>query len=126
MAKKPNKRGSETALRSQRRTETPEAEIARLSAEIEHHDALYYRQDAPEISDAEYDALRRRLAELEYAHPELKRIESPTEKVGAAPVAAFGKIRHDVPMLSLGNAFDEQDVVEFVQRVRRFLNLGES
>ncbi|HML27924.1 MAG TPA: NAD-dependent DNA ligase LigA [Hyphomicrobium sp.] len=105
--------------------ETPAAEIGRLSRAIAHHDELYYRQDAPEISDAEYDALRRRLVELEKAHPELQHADSPTVKVGAAPVAAFGKIRHDVPMLSLGNAFDDQDVVDFVERVRRFLMLGE-
>ncbi|RUP08707.1 NAD-dependent DNA ligase LigA [Hyphomicrobium sp.] len=105
--------------------ETAGAEIARLAAEISHHDDLYYRNDAPEISDAEYDALRRRLAELENAHPELRRSDSPTNKVGAAPVAAFGKIRHDVPMLSLGNAFDDQDVVDFAERVRRFLKLGD-
>ncbi len=102
-----------------------EAVIARLTAEISHHDDLYYRHDAPEISDAEYDTLRRRLDELEASHPELRRADSPTKKVGAAPVAAFGKIRHDVPMLSLGNAFDDQDVVDFVERVRRFLKLGE-
>jgi len=106
--------------------ETAEAEIARLSAEISHHDALYYRDDAPEISDAEYDALRRRLTSLEDAHPDLKRAESPSSKVGAQPVAAFGKIRHDVPMLSLGNAFADQDVIDFAQRVRRFLNLAET
>lgn len=105
--------------------ETAAAEIARLAAEISHHDDLYYRQDAPEISDAEYDALRRRLAELENAHPELRRSDSPTNKVGAAPVAAFGKIQHDVPMLSLGNAFDDQGVVDFAERVRRFLKLGD-
>lgn len=105
--------------------ETPAAEIARLSREIAHHDELYYRQDAPEISDAKYDAMRRRLDELEKAHPELRQADSPTAKVGAAPVAAFGKIRHDVPMLSLGNAFDDQDVIDFVERVRRFLMLGE-
>lgn len=107
------------------KSETPADEIARLSAEIAHHDELYYRQDAPEISDAEYDAMRRRLDELEKAHPKLRRADSPTVKVGAAPVAAFGKIRHDVPMLSLGNAFDDQDVIDFVERVRRFLMLGE-
>ncbi len=109
-----------------RASETPAAEIARLSAEIAHHDALYYRDDAPEISDADYDALRRRLDELEKAHPGLRQADSPTVKVGAAPVAAFGKIRHDVPMLSLGNAFEDQDVVDFAERVRRFLMLGES
>jgi DNA ligase (NAD+) len=102
-----------------------EAEIARLSGEIARHDELYYQQDAPEIADAAYDALRRRLEELEAAHPELRRPESPSGRVGAEPVAAFGKIRHDVPMLSLGNAFDDQDVVDFVQRVRRFLNIAE-
>ncbi len=102
-----------------------EAEIARLSAEIARHDELYYQQDAPEISDAAYDALRRRLEELEAAHPELRRPESPSGRVGAEPVAAFGKIRHDVPMLSLGNAFDDQDVIDFVERVRRFLNIAE-
>ncbi|MGO4682021.1 NAD-dependent DNA ligase LigA [Hyphomicrobium sp. 2TAF46] len=105
--------------------ETAGAEITRLAAEISHHDDLYYRHDAPEVSDAEYDALRRRLAELENAHPELRRSDSPTNKVGAAPVAAFGKIRHDVPMLSLSNAFDDQDVVDFAERVRRFLKLGD-
>ncbi|HVZ03183.1 NAD-dependent DNA ligase LigA [Hyphomicrobium sp.] len=125
MAKKTAKRSPKVSVKSASSSETAEAEIARLSAEISHHDALYYRDDAPEISDAEYDTLRRRLKELEDAHPELKRAGSPSEKVGAAPVAAFGKIRHDVPMLSLGNAFDDQDVVDFVQRVRRFLNLAE-
>jgi len=125
MAKKTVKRAP-TALRQPMRTsEDPEAEIAWLSAEISRHDALYYREDAPEISDAEYDALRRRLSQLEDAHPEFKRAESPSATVGAPPVGAFGKIRHEVPMLSLGNAFDDQDVTDFVQRVRRFLNLGE-
>lgn len=126
MAKKTQKRSSGSARPASLGATSVEDEIARLSAEIERHDALYYRNDAPEISDADYDALRRRLTALEDAHPELKRAESPSEKVGFAPVAAFGKIAHDVPMLSLGNAFDDQDVVDFVQRVRRFLNLGES
>jgi DNA ligase (NAD+) len=123
MAKKSTKSARQPGGKAAPAAETAEAEIARLSAEISHHDALYYRDDAPEISDADYDALRRRLNELEKAHPELKRAGSPSEKVGAAPVAAFGKIRHDVPMLSLGNAFDDQDVIDFVARVRRFLNL---
>ena len=126
MSKKPVK-GVPGASRAARKRPEPAAkEIARLSQDIARHDALYYQQDAPEISDADYDALRRRLSELESAHPELKRAESPSDTVGAAPVAAFGKIRHDVAMLSLGNAFDDQDVVDFVQRVRRFLNLGET
>ncbi len=96
-----------------------------LKREIARHDALYYQQDAPEISDAEYDGLRQRLGELEAQFPELMDGESPSQRVGAAPVAAFGKIRHDVPMLSLGNAFSDEDVVDFSNRVRRFLNLAE-
>ncbi|HET6388479.1 NAD-dependent DNA ligase LigA [Hyphomicrobium sp.] len=119
-SKKKSKGGASAAAKA----ETTAAEMARLAAEIAHHDDLYYRHDAPEISDAAYDALRRRLDELEKAHPELQRSDSPTKTVGAAPLAAFGKIRHDVPMLSLGNAFDDQDVIDFVERVRRFLGLS--
>jgi DNA ligase (NAD+) len=103
--------------------ETPEAEIARLSAEIAGHDARYHGADAPTVSDAAYDALKRRLLALEAAHPDLKRADSPTAKVGAAPREAFGKVRHAVPMLSLDNAFGEADVADFVGRVRRFLGL---
>lgn len=125
MAKKNPKGAPKAVSKAAKGAETVEAEIARLSAEIARHDALYYREDAPVISDAEYDALRRRLSELEAAHPELRRPESPSLKIGAPPVAAFGKIRHEVPMLSLGNAFEDQDVIEFVERVRRFLKLSE-
>jgi DNA ligase (NAD+) len=99
------------------------AELKRLAAEIARHDALYYRQDAPEISDAEYDALRARNAALEARFPALQRSDSPSKRVGAKPVEAFGKIRHAVPMLSLGNAFDDEEVSDFVARVRRFLGL---
>ncbi len=101
-------------------------EWTRLVAEIAHHDTLYYQQDAPEISDAAYDALRKRLIELERAHPEFATSASPTQRVGAAPIAAFGKIRHDVAMLSLSNAFADEDVVEFADRVRRFLMLSQT
>ncbi|MFN0217980.1 MAG: NAD-dependent DNA ligase LigA [Hyphomicrobium sp.] len=100
------------------------SEVARLSDEIRRHDALYYQQDSPEIDDATYDALRLRLSELEAANPDLVKSESPTHKVGAPAASGFGKITHDVPMLSLGNAFDDDDVTEFVTRVRRFLNLA--
>ncbi len=94
-----------------------------LAAEIARHDALYYRDDAPEISDAAYDALRKELLALEAAHPELATAASPSKRVGAAPVEAFGKIAHEVPMLSLGNAFEDADVADFTARVRRFLSL---
>ena len=102
------------------------AEHKKLAAAIAHHDALYYRQDAPEISDAEYDALRARLTAIEEQFPDTAADGSPTQRVGAAPVEAFGKVRHEVPMLSLGNAFSGEDVVEFVERVRRFLALKDS
>jgi DNA ligase (NAD+) len=99
------------------------AELARLAAAIARHDELYYRRDAPEISDAEYDALVRRNAAIEARFPDLIREDSPSRRVGAAPVEAFGKVRHDVPMLSLGNAFADSDIIEFIERVRRFLRV---
>ena len=126
MTKKPAKGVRKAEARSRKPAESAATEIARLSAEISKHDALYYRQDAPEISDAEYDALRHRIQELEASHPELARADSPSKNIGARPVEAFGKIRHAVPMLSLGNAFDDEDVVDFVARVRRFLGLAEA
>src|SRR4051794_25587342 len=81
-----------------------------LRHEIEQHNVRYYVHDAPAISDADYDALMRELVQLETDHPELVTPESPTQRVGAAPVAAFGSVRHAVPMLSLGNAFESDDV----------------
>lgn len=103
--------------------EAAAAEHARLAEEIAAHDRAYYAEDAPVISDAEYDALRTRLEALEAAFPELKHAESPTQTIGARPSGKFAEVRHAVPMLSLGNAFDEDDVAAFEARIRRFLNL---
>jgi DNA ligase (NAD+) len=100
-------------------------ELARLAAEIWRHDRLYYQADAPEISDAEYDELRWRNQAIEARFPHLIRPDSPSRRVGAPPAEAFGKVRHRVPMLSLANAFAEEDVAEFVKRVRRFLGLAD-
>ena len=102
-----------------------QAELARLAVEIARHDALYYQNDAPEITDAAYDTLRVRNAALEVRFPQLVRDDSPSKKVGAAPLATFSKIRHDVAMLSLGNAFADEDVVDFAVRVRKFLKLDD-
>src|ERR1700730_7336050 len=98
-------------------------ELTRLALEIEGHDKRYYQEDAPKISDAAYDALRRRVEAIEAKFPDLVTRESPTQKVGAAPSGRFAKVRHAVPMLSLGNAFSDEDVADFVDRVRRFLKL---
>ena len=100
-------------------------ELKRLAAEIAAHDKRYYQEDAPTVSDAEYDALRQRNAAIEARFPDLVRADSPSRRVGAAPAVKFAKVRHAVPMLSLDNAFAEQDVVDFVGRIRRFLRLGE-
>ena len=99
------------------------AELEKLAREIARHNRLYHSEDAPEISDSEYDALVRRNAELEAAFPHLVREDSPSRLVGAAPAAHLAKVRHALPMLSLENAFREEDVREFLGRVRRFLNL---
>jgi DNA ligase (NAD+) len=101
------------------------AEHKRLEGLIGKHDEAYYQKDAPTVSDAEYDALRRRYGAIEKRFPDLRTLESLSGKVGAAPARGFAKVRHAVPMLSLGNAFSEEDVADFVGRIRRFLNLKE-
>ncbi len=100
-------------------------EHARLEAEIKQHDEAYYQKDAPTVSDAEYDALRRRYEAIEERFPDLRTLDSLSRKVGAAPSRGFAKVRHAVPMLSLQNAFSDEDVADFVGRIRRFLNLKE-
>jgi DNA ligase (NAD+) len=97
-------------------------QITELAVEIARHDALYHGKDAPEISDAEYDLLRSRYNKLVKNNPEFA-VKSISESVGAAPQVGFKKITHSVPMLSLGNAFDDEDILDFLQRMRRFLNL---
>ena len=110
--------------------DTMSAEQARLAHDeladaLHAHNVAYYQDDAPMVSDAEYDALFQQLVALEAAFPELKTEDSPTQKVGAAPSQGFAKIRHAIPMLSLGNAFDDEDVGEFMARIRRFLSIGD-
>src|SRR3569833_258283 len=100
-------------------------EYARLTKEIGEHDKRYYQDDRPSITDADYDELRKRYNAIEARFPELRTLESLSLKVGAAPARGFAKIRHAVPMLSLDNAFAEEDVVDFVGRIRRFLKLDE-
>ena len=100
------------------------AELSRLAVEIARNDQLYHEQDAPEITDAEYDALRRRHAAIEAEFPAFARPDSPTRKVGGTPSAGFAKLRHRVAMLSLDNAFDVAEFTEFWTRARRFLGLA--
>lgn len=100
-------------------------EHAKLGQEIAAHDKRYFQDDAPSVSDADYDALRRRYNAIEERFPDLRTLESLSLKVGAAPTGRFAKVRHAVPMLSLGNAFSDEDVVDFVERIRRFLKLDE-
>jgi len=100
-------------------------ELAQLAMDIAYHDARYHKEDAPVITDADYDAMRRRNEEIEARFPDLVRKDSPTFRVGGGLKSGFGKIRHSRPMLSLGNAFSDEDVAEFLTRVRRFLGLGD-
>ncbi|MDW8341193.1 MAG: NAD-dependent DNA ligase LigA [Geminicoccaceae bacterium] len=99
------------------------AELEWLAREIAHHDRLYYQLARPEISDAEYDALRARNSAIEARFPDLVRPDSPSLRIGAPPVEAFGKVRHTVPMLTLDNAYTETELAEFLARIRRFLGM---
>ena len=101
-------------------------ELMRLAKQIAYHNRRYHAEDAPEISDADYDALVRRNAELEAAFPQLVRADSPSRQVGhEVSGSPLSKVAHEVRMMSLDNAFSDEEVVEFVARVRRFLNLPE-
>src|SRR5579864_2730665 len=101
-------------------------EHMRLALELEGHDRRYYQDDAPSVSDAEYDALRQRFNAIEKRFPKLVSADSPSQKVGAAPSGRFRKVRHALPMLSLDNAFAEQDVIDFAGRIERFLKLPDN
>ena len=101
-----------------------ETELARLAEVLNEANNAYHTEDAPEISDAEYDALKRRNAAIEARFPDIKRADSPSEQVGAPVAEGFGKVRHAVPMLSLANAFDAEEVTEFDARIRKYLGLG--
>src|SRR5262249_60310423 len=103
-----------------------EPEHARLADEIAGLGRGYYQEDAPTVTDAEYDELRRRYTAIEARFPQLATRDSLSQRVGAAPSPRFAKVRHAVPMLSLDNAFAEEDVVDFVGRIRRFLRLPEN
>ncbi len=103
-----------------------QAELARLARLLGEANLAYHTEDAPILSDADYDAAKRRNLELEERFPELKRGDSPSDQVGAAPSDGFGKVRHIIPMLSLGNLFEDEEVAEFDSRIRKFLNLNAS
>ena len=98
--------------------ESNEQKLTELRTTLRHHEYLYHVMDTPEIPDAEYDRLMRELRELEAQHPELITPDSPTQRVGAAPLASFSQIRHEVPMLSLDNVFDEESFLAFNKRVQ--------
>ncbi|HSY85848.1 MAG TPA: NAD-dependent DNA ligase LigA, partial [Verrucomicrobiae bacterium] len=122
--KKPQKAAAEKPVDKLTKVEA-KAALADLAARIAHHSQLYYQKDAPEVSDAAYDALVQRNQAIEARFPELRRADSPSEKVGAPAASGFAKVRHSLPMLSLDNAFEEADVRDFFARVRRFLGLAE-
>lgn len=105
--------------------QSPQARHKFLASEIRRHDALYHSKDAPEITDAAYDQLRRELEALETAHPELGGADSPLQKVGAKAASGFKKVKHRVPMLSLGNVFSDEEFDDFAGRVRRFLGMND-
>jgi DNA ligase (NAD+) len=127
MARTANKPAKTRALAEVAKLSKAQArvELKRLALELEGHDRRYYQDDAPSVTDAEYDALRHRYNAIEKRFPEFVSSDSPSQKVGAQPSGRFAKVRHAVPMLSLDNAFAGQDVLDFAARIRRFLKLGD-
>ncbi len=123
--KHPRERGDPKKMSSNKEKthEDAGARHAELVAQIRRHDEAYYTHDAPIVSDAEYDALRQELEELEARYPDLITPDSPTQTIGAAPSSGFKKVRHAVPMLSLSNAFTQEDIEDFIGKIRRFLGL---
>ncbi len=117
-----NEDNSNIPQNDKNQTDTVAEQIAELRRQIEYHNQLYYAQDAPEISDQEYDILLKHLQHLEAEHPELADEDSPTVRVGAAPLKSFAQVIHSVPMLSLGNTYDADDLIDFDQRVRSALD----
>ena len=115
-----------TAIPQSMQPDAAAAELADLAAAIAFHDARYHGEDAPVVSDADYDALVARNREIEMAFPDLVRADSPSLRVGAPAAAGFGKVRHSRQMLSLNNGFSDEDIADFVTRVRRFLSLAEN
>jgi DNA ligase (NAD+) len=105
-------------------TDTAKSILAFLATEIDRHDQLYYTHSLPEISDADYDFLRQLNAKIEKKFPDLKRLDSPSRKIGAKAQEGFSKYTHGAPMLSLDNAFDEKDVTDFLKKIYRYLNLN--
>ena len=104
---------------------TPADRIAALRDQIRHHETLYYEHDAPKISDAEFDALMRELRALEEAHPDLLTPDSPTQRVGGQPVDGFATVAHRAPMLSLDNAYTDDELRAFDERVRKGLGVAD-
>ncbi len=107
---------------SKQAAQTPEQEIAQLKQQINYHNSLYHQHDAPEIPDADFDAMLARLEKLEAAHPELITPDSPTQRVGDAPLTSFSQIRHEIPMMSLGKVFTEKDLLDFETRIKKRLD----
>lgn len=116
---------SETLPVSELSEEDARSELARLAQELQRANRLYHAEDAPELSDAEYDALKRRNAEIEARFPALKRDDSPSEQVGARAADGFAKVSHAMRMMSLGNGFDDADIADFDRSIRKYLGLGD-